>query len=180
VPLAPTGVRVFAPHEAATIAFTAAVTSGWSPATINADLEVRPPVRDAEVLEEATHRELFATVRDRLYVATRALAVAFAPATVLAEIQLVRYRPGGRYVDHRDALDDAGPRALSIVCYLNDDFDGGATAFADPDLRVEPATGTAIVFAPTLLHRAEPVTRGTKYAITAWYHALPAESAARR
>lgn len=178
--LAPTRVSVFAPHEAAAIVFTAASTTGWSPATINADLEVRPATRAAEVLEEAAHRDLFASLRDRLFLATRALAAQHAPATVLAEIQVVRYAPGDRYVDHRDALDDRGPRALSIVCYLNDDFDGGATVFADPGVRVHPATGAAIVFSPELLHRAEPVTRGTKYAVTAWYHRLPPDPAAMR
>jgi hypothetical protein len=31
-----------------------------------------------------------------------------------------------------------------------------------------------VVFAPVLLHRADPVTAGTKYVITAWYHVPPA------
>jgi hypothetical protein len=74
---------------------------------------------------------------------------------VLAEIQIVRYHAGGRYADHRDTPElGATPRALSLVCYLNDDFTGA--------------------FSPVLLHRAEPVTSGTKYVITAWYHVPPA------
>jgi hypothetical protein len=31
----------------------------------------------------------------------------------------------------------------------------------------------AAVFAPELLHRAEPIVTGTKFAITAWYHVPP-------
>jgi predicted 2-oxoglutarate/Fe(II)-dependent dioxygenase YbiX len=57
---------------------------------------------------------------------------------------------------------------------LNDDFAGGATAFAQPDIAISPLGGVAVVFSPVLLHRAEPVTSGTKYAITAWYHVPPA------
>jgi prolyl 4-hydroxylase len=112
--------------------------------------------------------------RDRLFAATRAIAAAVAPKTVLAELQIVRYHAGGRYVDHRDSpAPGATPRALSLVCYLNDDFSGGETAFADPAITVPPATGTVLAFSPILMHRANPVISGTKYVITAWYHVPP-------
>ena len=86
----------------------------------------------------------------------------------------MRYHPAGLYVDHRDTPSlGATPRTLSLVCYLNDDFAGGETVFIDPEFVVAPVTGTAVAFSPVLLHRANPVTRGTKYVITAWYHTPP-------
>ena len=131
-------------------------------------------MRDADVVDERAHSGLTELCRERLFAASRELASALVPATVLAELQIVRYRPGGQYVDHRDSpAPGATPRALSLVWYLNDDFSGGATRFADPDAAVEPVSGIAVAFAPERMHCAEPVTAGIKYAITAWYHRVP-------
>lgn len=166
--------RAFDAEGAAEIVTAAAGSSSWHDAGINANLEVDRAVRDAEILFEADDPALVGRCRDALFAATRGIASAQAARTVLAEIQIVRYHVGGRYVDHRDspAL-GATPRALSLVCYLNDDFTGGATAFTEPDITISPLRGVAVAFSPALLHCAEPVTAGTKYAITAWYHVPP-------
>jgi predicted 2-oxoglutarate/Fe(II)-dependent dioxygenase YbiX len=167
--------RAFEPAEAMDVIAAAAASTAWQSAGINANLDVDRSVRDAELLYEAANPSLVGMCRDRLFAATRDIASIMAPKTVLAEIQIVRYYPGGRYLDHRDtpALGET-PRALSLVAYLNDDFTGGATVFADPAISVAPRTGDVVAFSPVLLHRAEPVTAGTKYVITAWYHVPPA------
>lgn len=167
--------RAFSAGEAAEIVAAAVRVTPWRDAGINADLAVDRGVRDAEILFEADAPALIARCRERLFAATRHAAAAVAPKTVLAEIQIVRYRAGGKYVDHRDSPDlGATPRTLSLVAYLNEDFTGGETVFADPAVTVSPVAGTVVAFAPVLLHRAAPVTAGTKYVVTAWYHRPPA------
>jgi predicted 2-oxoglutarate/Fe(II)-dependent dioxygenase YbiX len=167
-------VRAFDAVEAAAVVSAAAASRAWSAAGINENLDVDRAVRDAEVLFEATAPELLGHCRDRLFAATRDIAAMMAAKTVLAELQIVRYHAGGRYVDHRDTPEiGATPRALSLVCYLNDDFSGGATVFADPEIAIVPERGRVVAFSPVLLHRAEPVTAGTKYVVTAWYHVPP-------
>jgi hypothetical protein len=167
-------LRPFDGAVCAEIRTTAAASPAWRAAEINADLEVNRAVRDAEVLQETENPQLVTRVRDLLFGATRALAATLAPGTVLAELQLVRYAAGGTYVEHRDTPSlGATPRALSLVWYLNDDFSGGATAFLDGEVALQPLTGVVAAFLPTLLHRAEPITAGTKYAVTAWYHVPP-------
>ncbi len=165
-------VRAFAPEEAAVLCSIAAETAAWSPAPVNADLAVDRAIRAAEVLQADANPRLFGMCHQRLLAITSERASAMAPEGVLGEMQFVRYGVGEGYVDHRDtpAL-GVTPRVLSLVCYLNDDFDGGATVFADAGLRLRPERGMLVAFSPVLLHRAEPVDRGTKYAITAWYHA---------
>jgi predicted 2-oxoglutarate/Fe(II)-dependent dioxygenase YbiX len=166
--------RAFDAAEAAAVVSAAAASTAWSAAGINANLEVDRSVRDAEVLFEAAAPELIGRCRDRLFTATRSIASMVAAKTVLAEIQIVRYHAGGRYIDHRDTPEiGATPRALSLVCYLNDDFTGGATVFADPEMSIAPESGRVVAFSPVLLHRADPVTAGTKYIVTAWYHVPP-------
>jgi hypothetical protein len=172
--------RAFEAHEAAAIVAAAECATSWQDAGINANLDVDRSVRDAEVLFEPTdsaesaERTLIAHCRDRLFTATRTIAGTVAPKTVLAEIQIVRYHPGGRYVEHRDTPElGATPRALSLVCYLNGDFTGGETVFINPNIAIPIVTGTVVAFSPVLLHRAEPIITGTKYVITAWYHVPP-------
>jgi prolyl 4-hydroxylase len=166
--------RAFEAAEAAAIAAAAARAKSWQNAGINANLDVDRTVRDAEVLFESADRALIGRCRDRLFAATRTIAAAIAPKTVLAEIQIVRYHAGGRYIEHRDTPElGATPRALSLVCYLNDDFTGGETLFTDAGMTIPIVTGTVVAFSPVLLHRAQPVLTGSKYVITAWYHTPP-------
>ncbi|HEX3462865.1 MAG TPA: 2OG-Fe(II) oxygenase [Candidatus Elarobacter sp.] len=85
------------------------------------------------------------------------------------EIQLVRYRPGGFFYTHQDAIDAPSEwRKLSFVLYLNDDIAGGETSFPSLDLTVSPRAGYALTFPPHLPHRAEPVIAGAKYVFTFW------------
>jgi predicted 2-oxoglutarate/Fe(II)-dependent dioxygenase YbiX len=166
--------RAFSPDEAAVLRAIAEETPGWSAAVINADDAVDPAVRDAEVLHAHANPRLTGMCHQRLLAITSERASVMAPEGVLGEMQFVRYAAGGGYVEHRDTPSDGGTtRVLSLVCYLNDDFDGGATTFAESGVRVRPQSGLVVAFAPQLLHAAEPVIAGTKYAITAWYHARP-------
>jgi Rps23 Pro-64 3,4-dihydroxylase Tpa1-like proline 4-hydroxylase len=162
-------VRVFGVAEAAELVRTIGACA-WEGATINAERAVDRAVRDADILDEVRERALIRRCRDRLFAATRGLAAQLVPFATLAEVQIVRYLPGGHFVEHRDSpARGASPRVLSIVCYLNADFSGGATAFFEPDAVVQPQAGMAIAFAPERSHRAEPVSAGTKYAVTGWY-----------
>ncbi|HEY1727644.1 MAG TPA: 2OG-Fe(II) oxygenase [Candidatus Baltobacteraceae bacterium] len=164
-------LRVFTPAEAAMIVSQAMLSPKWFPAVINASLEIDRDIRNAEILFEEVHA-LSATYRERLEQITRPLADTLAPGSTLQEVQLVRYAPGGKYVDHRDGpTPGALRRVLSVVCYLNDRFAGGETTFSELNVSVSPLTGTVIVFPPEYLHRADPVQTGKKYVITAWYHA---------
>ncbi len=81
---------------------------------------------------------------------------------------LVRYLPGDYYHEHTDVTLEDPYRYFSVVCYLNDDFEGGRTAFPDLKHSVAPRRGQAVIFPSTYLHRAEPVTRGEKYVMISW------------
>lgn len=164
-------LRAFSADEAAAIVRDAAGSPAWLPAGINAELAVDTAVRDADVLYEDLNRAASAAYRERLFLVTNRLARALVPEAALSELQVVRYHPGGRYVDHRDSpAKGATARALSLVCYLNDDFRGGATVFPDLPHTVRPSAGIVIAFPPEYLHRGEAVAEGTKYVLTAWYN----------
>ena len=82
--------------------------------------------------------------------------------------QMIRYGKGGHYIPHADAGRDLPERYFTVVCYLNDDSEGGDTSFPALGATVKPKTGQAIVFPARYLHCAEPVTRGEKFVLIAW------------
>ncbi len=72
---------------------------------------------------------------------------------------------GGHFGQHRDDIGNlVAHRRFALTVLLNDDFDGGGVIF--PEFRArsfKPAAGSAIVFSCSLLHKVEPVTRGSRY-----------------
>jgi prolyl 4-hydroxylase len=96
-------------------------------------------------------------------------------------LQLLRYRPGGEYKPHMDALPaEPNQRILTLLVYLSDDFEGGETRFPHGGLSFRGRTGDALLFRnagadgrpdPLALHAGLPVTRGIKYLASRWIRA---------
>jgi prolyl 4-hydroxylase len=96
-------------------------------------------------------------------------------------LQLLRYRPGGEYKPHMDALPaEPNQRILTVLVYLSDDYEGGETAFPNAGLSFRGRTGDALLFRntgadgrpdPLSLHAGLPVARGIKYLASRWIRA---------
>jgi prolyl 4-hydroxylase len=104
------------------------------------------------------------------------------------DIQVVKYEPNGYYNEHHDACCDDndackkfvkdGQRVLTMVIYLNDDFEGGATNFPNIKKEYKPKKYSGILFYPmnknrdkcheNSLHAGAPVTKGEKYIANVW------------
>jgi Rps23 Pro-64 3,4-dihydroxylase Tpa1-like proline 4-hydroxylase len=88
----------------------------------------------------------------------------------------IKYTPGGFYAPHIDQITQFNKtqpiRLLSIVLYLNDDFEGGETEFFFQKYKVKPKAGRIVVFPASLTHPHQgcPVVSGTKYVIATWFH----------
>lgn len=101
--------------------------------------------------------------------------------TRLDFIQLAEYDASyqGEYKTHHDVFwlnnDPFYHRKLSCVIQLSDpnDYDGGDLELVDvstfPEREEMRQQGTALFFPSFFLHRANPVTRGTRYSIAAWF-----------
>ena len=93
---------------------------------------------------------------------------------------ILRYLPGQRYKRHVDNLllpsrfvevaNDIPTRDVSIVGFLNQDFEGGELLFDRQNVKVTPQLGSAIVFPAYYTHPYQdlPVLRGKKYSFTSW------------
>jgi predicted 2-oxoglutarate/Fe(II)-dependent dioxygenase YbiX len=97
------------------------------------------------------------------------------------------YPPAGFYVPHNDAESVVHDeerfiwewrrtfdRDISVVWYLNEDFDGGELMFPPFQLAIRPATGMVVTFPSTheYAHTAKPVISGMRYAVVTFMAAV--------
>ena len=105
-------------------------------------------------------------------------------------LQVLHYLVGGEYKPHFDhfPFEEAGSyrhlllggqRVSTLVMYLNEVEEGGATIFPEASLEVVPKKGSAVYFEytnslgqsdPLSLHGGAPVVRGEKWIMTKWMH----------
>ena len=101
-------------------------------------------------------------------------------------LQVLRYAPGAQYRPHYDYFDPAEPgttsilqrggqRVATLVMYLGEPAQGGATTFPDVGLEVAPQRGSAVFFSydrpdpsTRTLHGGAPVLAGEKWVATKW------------
>ena len=96
--------------------------------------------------------------------------------------QVLSYGVGGHYKPHIDGESiwvtpkgehiwkKSTDRDISMVFYLNDDFEGGDFIFPEHHIRVRPEPGMMVCFPSShhYMHGVEPVTRGKRYSIVCW------------
>jgi hypothetical protein len=103
-------------------------------------------------------------------------------------LALLRYQVGQEYLPHCDWIDPQreatradldrwGQRVATCVVYLNEGFEGGATAFPELGLEFSGGVGDAFVWDnvrpdgsvdPLTRHAGRPPTQGMKYLLSKW------------
>ena len=107
------------------------------------------------------------------------------------QLQVVKYDPNGFYKPHFDACDSVsqdfcermdrgmGPRYITFIMYLNDEFEGGETFFPNINKKIIPEMGKAAIFYSVnkdcmllqkSLHGGLPVQNGQKWIANKWIH----------
>jgi prolyl 4-hydroxylase len=141
---------------------------------LDADAEVAPIVGgvDREVRnntrvmwdDAAEAASLLARVRSRVPSTLSGMDLAGANP----RLRLYRYGPGERHGVHWDTvveLEDGIRSLLTLVFYLNDDFEGGETDFPELGRRIAPRTGRALLFQHRISHEAMAVRAGAKFVL---------------
>jgi len=93
-------------------------------------------------------------------------------------LQVLRYRPGGEYKPHFDAIPGFdNQRAMTFLVWLSEDYEGGETVFPTPGLKLKGRPGDGLLFRntgadgrpdPAAGHAGLPVTRGEKLIASRW------------
>jgi hypothetical protein len=78
----------------------------------------------------------------------------------------IRYGEGQHFMEHHDHGYSYNC-TVSLVCYLNDDYEGGELSFRLQGLKIKPKAGDMYVFPSNFMypHVAEKVTSGIKYSL---------------
>jgi predicted 2-oxoglutarate/Fe(II)-dependent dioxygenase YbiX len=169
-------LRLFDAEECGAVFECAKGQTHWYDATVAAQVDdgsfktVRRPERAASFIAPPCGSVLEQSFDARMDGVIKPLVKQIwgAELTQHSATQVVRYVPGDYYRDHIDVIEEEPYRYFSIVCYLNEEFEGGRTTFPNLGHSVAPCRGKAIVFPSTYLHRAEPVTSGEKYVLVSW------------
>ena len=87
---------------------------------------------------------------------------------------LLLYEEGGFYARHCDNFGKGHHgRQISMVSFINDDYEGGQLHFPQIKVTLEPKKGDVAFFPSNWLfqHEALKVTKGTKISLVSWYQA---------
>lgn len=144
---------------------------------------VRDPVRESDAAG-------FPVVSEWPFVHALNRRIAAATGTAFGQgepLQVLRYGPGQQYKPHLDALAGlANQRRWTALIYLNDDYEGGETAFLETGHVLRGRTGDMLLFEnalpdgrpdPATRHAGRPVTAGTKLLASRWIRERPADPA---
>lgn len=123
----------------------------------------------------------------------RAAKLANMPLNQHEAPNVISYEPGQQFALHIDAVDTSAPgferelqilgqRTITIVTYLNDDFDDAPTHFPALNIKFRGKTGDAIAWSNVgpngepdrnTVHAGEPPTRGRKWVLSQWLRNRP-------
>ena len=115
-------------------------------------------------------------------------ALAGLPEASLERTSILHYAVGEQFTPHSDYFDAANPayareiarygqRAATFLVYLNDDYEGGETAFLKLGLQHKGQKGDGLLFwnvdadgkpDPMTFHAGLPPTRGEKWIVSQW------------
>ena len=90
-------------------------------------------------------------------------------------MHLLKYSKTGHLPAHQDQ--GISTRVLSVLLYLNDDYEGGEIEFINSKIKFKPEAGSVLFFPSNFLyiHEVYPITQGFRYALPNWYHNVPLE-----
>jgi predicted 2-oxoglutarate/Fe(II)-dependent dioxygenase YbiX len=98
-------------------------------------------------------------------------------------VQYLKYGVGGHYSPHIDGealwhnketntleWRKNIERDISILVYLNNEYEGGELVFPNQHITLNPKAGMLVAFPSNhnFLHGVMPVTKGTRYALVSW------------
>jgi hypothetical protein len=170
-------VRFYEPDECKKIVDGIKELDGWNAALIREAQEggdynivARSDVRSASTLNSPDVQSLYDEFEQKLDSLVKPLIRQLwkLDLTNHSGTHLLKYETADHYIPHLDTGLGFEGRYFSVVCYLNDDFEGGRTLFPTLDCAVMPQAGQAILFPSNYLHGSEPIISGRKFVFVSW------------
>jgi len=170
-------LRLYEPSECKNIVEGIRQLDGWNAALIrqgrdggNHESVARSDIRSASTLNSVDVARLYEEFETKIESLVKPLIRQLWKLDLTNHLgtHLLRYEAADHYVPHTDTGLGFEERYFSLVCYLNDDFEGGRTLFPTLNYAVTPEAGQAILFPSNYLHGSEPVVSGKKFIFVSW------------
>jgi predicted 2-oxoglutarate/Fe(II)-dependent dioxygenase YbiX len=136
-----------------------------------ADRVVDKKIRDVKKVNLPSYRGIGATMAGMGISANRQ-AWKF-DVTHSNQTDYLKYDVDGHYHAHVDTFmnpNEPECRKLTVLMFLNDDFEGGKLFIQNGHKKIYPpqSAGTCLVFPSFMVHGVEPVTKGVRRSIVTW------------
>ena len=145
--------------------------------TVDKDRRVDEQIRKSETAWLSTEDPIIRSVVERCVNRTDR------PIENCEQLQVLRYKEGGHYNPHQDVFyQDKNKRLYTFIIALNDDYEGGETAFPVIKEKYKLNAGDALFFhtldnygldTSDALHGGQPVKSGEKWVCNLWVHKHP-------
>ena len=145
--------------------------------TVDKDRRVDEQIRKSETAWLSTEDPIVRRVVERCVSRTDR------PIENCEQLQVLRYNEGGHYNPHQDVFyQDKNKRLYTFIIALNDEYEGGETAFPVINENYKLNAGDALFFhtldnygldTSDALHGGQPVKSGEKWVCNLWVHKYP-------
>ena len=145
--------------------------------TVDKDRRVDEQIRKSETAWLSTEDPIVRRVVERCVSRTDR------PIENCEQLQVLRYKEGGHYNPHQDVFyQDKNKRLYTFIIALNDEYEGGETAFPYLNEKYKLNAGDALFFhtldnygldTSDALHGGQPVKSGEKWVCNLWVHKFP-------
>ena len=145
--------------------------------TVDKDRRVDEQIRKSETAWLSTEDPIVRSVVERCVSRTDR------PIENCEQLQVLRYTEGGHYNPHQDVFyQDKNKRLYTFIIALNDEYEGGETAFPYLNEKYKLNAGDALFFhtldnygldTSDALHGGQPVKSGEKWVCNLWVHKYP-------
>ena len=145
--------------------------------TVDKDRRVDEQIRKSETAWLSTEDPIIRSVVERCVNRTDR------PIENCEQLQVLRYKEDGHYNPHQDVFyQDKNKRLYTFIIALNDEYEGGETAFPNLNEKYKLKAGDALFFhtldnygldTSDALHGGQPVKSGEKWVCNLWVHKYP-------
>jgi len=145
--------------------------------TVDMDRRVDEQIRKSETAWLSTEDPIIRNVVERCVSRTDR------PIENCEQLQVLRYKEDGHYNPHQDVFyQDKNKRLYTFIIALNDEYEGGETAFPYLNEKYKLNAGDALFFhtldnygldTSDALHGGQPVKSGEKWVCNLWVHKYP-------
>lgn len=130
---------------------------------------------DKRCASDPKYSQIFSKLHDPILIASNHYAeVHGMDIGTIAPLSLSRYYTEKFMGPHTDSYDGDQRPTISVVMYLNDDYEGGDLYFREQDISIKASSGDIVIFPskPPFFHESKPVISGIKYICPGFWNKL--------